>query len=149
VTVTLDTNILVYATDNRYPQKQETARDIVVSGRSIGGALGLQVFGEFYGVATGKLRQPAAAAATLANSWMRSFRLFGASAVSTRRAFAVAETGTLSFWDANLLCAAEEAGCTHLLTEDMQDGYRLGRIEVVHAFAGDDLSDRARRLLGL
>jgi hypothetical protein len=31
----------------------------------------------------------------------------------------------------------------------MQDGYRLGGIEVVHAFAGDALSDRARQLLGL
>lgn len=121
----------------------------MASARDRGGALGLQVFGEFYGVATGKLRQPAAAAATLANDWMRSFRLFGASAVSTRRALAIAEAGRLSFWDANLLAAAEDAGCTHLLTEDMQDGYRLGGIEVVHAFTGDALSDRARRLLGL
>jgi len=148
VRVTLDTNVLIYATDARNPLKQATANDIAARARVARGALGLQVCGEFYHVATGKLRQPAWVAAQLVKNWMNAFPLFAATAASTRRALIEAEAGRLSYWDANLLAAAETAGCTHLFTEDMQDGFKLGGIEVVHAFDGDMLSDRARQLLG-
>ncbi len=145
---TLDTNILAYATDARNVRKQAAAQQLVALAKENTGALGLQVCGEFYSVATAKLKQPAWIAAQIVRNWMHSFPLFAATILSTERALAEAAAGRLSFWDANLLAAAEEAGCTHLISEDMQDGFRLGRIEVVHAFAGDDLSDRARRLFG-
>ncbi len=145
---TLDTNILVYATDARNLRKQAAAQGLITSARASAGALALQVCGEFYSVATTKLKQPAWMATQIARNWMHSFPVFPATIRSTERALAEAAAGRLSFWDANLLAAAEEAGCTHLITEDMQDGFRLGRIEVVQAFVGDAVSDRASSLFG-
>ncbi len=49
--------------------------------------------------------------------------------------------------DALLLSAADAAGCTALFTEDMSDGARFGRVEIVDPFAPDGLSARAQELL--
>jgi predicted nucleic acid-binding protein len=40
----------------------------------------------------------------------------------------------ISWWDALIVAAAEVAGCEYLLTEDMQDGQRLGGVTVVDPF---------------
>ena len=40
----------------------------------------------------------------------------------------------MSFWDALVVSAASMAGCDHLLTEDLQDGMRLGRVTVANPF---------------
>jgi predicted nucleic acid-binding protein len=80
---------------------------------------------------------------------MTSFPVFSASVQSTARAFAEAASGRLSFWDANLLCSAEHAGCTHIISEDMADGLRIGRLEVVRAFDNGRPSERVRAILQL
>jgi len=146
---TLDTNILVYTADHRFPGKRAVSHRLLRLMQENAASLALQVLGEYFAIASSKLGQRGPVAAEGARGWLEAFPTFGSTSRSTGRALAEAATGRLSFWDANLLCAAEEAGCTHLLTEDMQDGYRLGGIEVVHVFNGDTLSDRARRLLGL
>lgn len=65
------------------------------------------------------------------------------------RAMVEAEEGRFSFWDALLLAAAEEAGCTVCLSEDMADGAKLGRLVVRAPFAAGGLSQASRELLGL
>ncbi len=41
----------------------------------------------------------------------------------------------LSFWDAMLWATARQGGCSAILSEDMQDGRRLGGVEFVNPFA--------------
>ncbi len=41
---------------------------------------------------------------------------------------------SLSFWDALILQAAKTAGCSQLLSEDLQDGFRLDTIVVRNPF---------------
>ena len=41
---------------------------------------------------------------------------------------------TLSFWDALVVRAAEQAGCEILYSEDLQDGRRFGKLQVVNPF---------------
>ncbi len=56
----------------------------------------------------------------------------------------------VSYWDALLIAAAAEAGCTAIVTEDMSDGELLKGVRVVHPFAsGDELPDQVRSLLGM
>ncbi len=41
------------------------------------------------------------------------------------------------FWDAMLVAAARAAGVTRLLTEDMQDGRRVGAMRLENPFKAD------------
>lgn len=145
--ITLDTNILVYSVDDRAATKQQLAQSIVAAAMSLGAPIGFQVCGEFYAATTGRLRHPPWGAAQIARNFATAFDLFAPSFSSLERALAEAATGRFSFWDANLLAAAEEAGCTHIISEDMADGARLGFIEVVAPFGPSGLSERVRSLL--
>jgi predicted nucleic acid-binding protein len=93
------------------------------------------------------LRRPPWQAAQAARNLLTSFPVISATRRSAERGLAEAASGRLSFWDANLLSAAEEGGCTFIISDDMSDGLRLGALEVVHPFAGGSLSDRARAVL--
>jgi predicted nucleic acid-binding protein len=49
-------------------------------------------------------------------------------------AVALARDHRLSFHDALIVAAAQEAGCDTLYSEDMQHGRTLGRLRVVNPF---------------
>lgn len=146
---TLDSNILVYTVDERDPEKQVAAQAMTQALRTAGGPLGLQVCGEFYRASTRRLLRAPWEAAQVARNLMIAFPLFTTTMRSMERALAEAASGRFSFWDANLLCAAEAAGCTFMISEDMKDGSRLGGVEVVGAFDDGEISERARAILGL
>lgn len=40
-----------------------------------------------------------------------------------------------SWWDCLLLASAMELGCTHFLSEDLQDGQRIGTLTIIDPFA--------------
>lgn len=147
--VTLDTNVLVYTVDDREPQRQAAAQEMTQALRSLGGPLALQVCGEFYRASTRRLLRTPWEAAQITRNLMIAFPVFATTMRAMERALAEAAAARFSFWDANLLCAAEMAGCTHLISEDMQDGSRVGGIEVVRAFDDGAVSERARKVLGL
>lgn len=149
MTPTIDTNILVYSIDGRDPGRQAVAQIVTEAVRLSSGPLALQVCGEFYRVTTKRFRQPPWLAAQAARNYMTAFPIFRATIASTERALAEAAAGRLSFWDANLVWAAEQSGCTHVISEDMADGLRVGRLEVVNPFDGDQPSGRIRELLRL
>ncbi|BBE72527.1 PIN domain-containing protein [Oharaeibacter diazotrophicus] len=146
---TIDSNILVYAIDRRDTAKADVARLVVARVRETGGLLGLQTIGETFRVATAKLKWHPAIAERYLQGLLATFPTFAQTSGTVSAALALAAAGRLSIWDANLVSAAQSAGCTHLLSEDMQDGDRFGGLEVVDPFAGRDLSPRARDLLSL
>ncbi len=41
---------------------------------------------------------------------------------------------SLSFWDALIISAAQMANCRYLLSEDMQDGLKIGQLEIISPF---------------
>ncbi|PIO98120.1 PIN domain-containing protein [Pleomorphomonas carboxyditropha] len=147
--LTVDTNVLVYSFDDREAGRQAAAREIIRALRDRNAPIGLQVIGESYRVLTGKLRLPRPDVAAALGGLARTWPVFASDVATTCRALAEAAAGHLSFWDASLVAAAEAAGCTHIFSEDMGDGFRLGRLEVVHPFSGEGLSPRARALLDL
>jgi predicted nucleic acid-binding protein len=146
---TLDTNILVYAFDNRDVSKQRVCKDILIASVTEGRPLGLQVLGEFYVATVRKSILTPARAAEEVKHFISDFDTFPPSPGAYLTAAEEAQRGTFSYWDAVLLASAHDAGCDVILSEDMADGARLGAIIARNPFGPRGLNEEARVFLGL
>ncbi len=149
MTFTVDTNVLVYAVDERDLRKQQVARDVLRALQRRGAAVALQVVGEFQNALMRRLRRSNSEAAAAAAGVVASFGSFGYVLSDVEWALDRLLFGHLGYWDALLVAAADRVGQTVLFSEDMQDGARLGRLEIVNPFGRAGVSDRARALLSL
>ena len=149
MTVTLDTNVLIYAFDERDAVKQAIAKQVLRRIAELGAPLALQVVGEFQNAAVKRLKMPAPFAAASGHQFLATFRTFPYDHLAVERATSSFATGRLSYWDGLLIAAAEQVGITSLISEDMQDGMHFGRLEIVNPFEGSALSPRARTVLNL
>jgi predicted nucleic acid-binding protein len=52
-------------------------------------------------------------------------------------ALGIEERWSLSFWDSLIVAAAQSAGCTHLVSEDLQAGQMFEDLLVVDPFVTD------------
>jgi predicted nucleic acid-binding protein len=131
----VDTNVLLYAvsTEATELEKQKTARAIL---RESDFALSVQVLQEFFVQATrnsraGRLTHEQAVG--LISSWTRVpiQELTVAIVVS---AMAAAKRWQLSYWDAAIIESARAAGCSTVLSEDLQDGQTFDGVRVFNPF---------------
>jgi len=133
--VFVDTNVFVYADDDGTPAKRDRARtvlaDLVPTGRAV---VSTQVLQEFFVVATKKLgipveraRQRIEALARLDMVLVRPELVLGA--IDLQRLH------DLSFWDALVIRCASAAGCTRLLSEDLQHGQVIDGVRIENPFA--------------
>jgi predicted nucleic acid-binding protein len=136
--VFVDTNILIYAHDADAGAKRERAaeklRQLWETG---GGRLSVQVLQEFYVNVTRKLstrvaRSTAREVVNTYSAWVRE----PITPETVLRATDVAELSQLSFWDALIVAAAEQAGAAELLSEDFNDGQVIAGIKVVNPLRG-------------
>ena len=146
---TPDTNLLVYIQDRRDPVKQVIATDIYRRLTTQDNSrIALQVMGELYTVLTRKLQQDPPTAAAAVKSLNTVFDPFGYDAADVHVAISLAADGVLSYWDGLLVSAAARKGCSVLVSEDMQDGFRFDGLEVVTPFSSNSLNPRLDELLG-
>jgi predicted nucleic acid-binding protein len=130
----VDTNILAYAYDLDSGPKQEPARALVerlfISGD---GVLSSQVLQEFASCMRRKAKRPLSLQETarLVNDLL-AWQLVINAGPSVLRALAVEDRYKISFWDALIVQAAENAGADVLYTEDLSDGQRFGTVKVVN-----------------
>jgi predicted nucleic acid-binding protein len=133
--VFFDTNVLVYAEDRGEPEKRTIALrlladhiasdDIVVSA---------QVLNEFY-VNVRRLKRPLdAAGAFNALKQLAAFPVVPVTAELVVAAAAASERYRISHWDALILETARAAGCTVVLSEDLNDGQDYEGIRVENPF---------------
>jgi len=143
----LDANVLVYAAD-RDSALHRRAVDVLLRATSRDCVLTLQALGEFFHAATRKgiISRPDAAAQV--RDLLAIFPTVAADVEALRTALDGAERGQHSFWDGLLIATAVQAGCRFLLSEDMQDGARVGRVAVLNPFLGDALPAPVEALLG-
>ncbi len=129
-----DTNVLVYTQDPLDPAKQSTARKLVQSAIGAGEfTVSTQVIQEFYAVAAKRQLLSPAQASALLQSWTEN-EVVSSTPELLMRAFSLQQSSRLSVWDALMIQAALDAGCTTLYTEDMQHGMRYGNLELVNPF---------------
>ncbi len=131
-----DTNVLVYRQDPTEPVKQSCAMVLIEDAMEQGVfTLSTQVLQEFYNTMIRRRFMPAAAAQALCEVWAEH-PVAGASAEMVLRAFGLHQRHQFSVWDALIVQAALDAGCTTLYSEDLQHGMRLGSLTIVNPFSG-------------
>lgn len=133
----LDTNVLLYAVSTAAAEraKRTIARALL---QEDDWTLSIQVLQEFFVQATRASRiQPLSAgdARALIDCWSR-FKVQPITWEVLQRALDLQGLHPLSYWDAAIVAAAEQSGCTLLLTEDLSDGCRYGGVEVRNPFRG-------------
>jgi len=127
----IDTNVLVYAFDHTAPDKRARAagllrRDFVISA---------QVLSELYVTLTRKLTPPVAPADTAAIvAELAHQDVVPVTATLVQSAIATARTAQLSYWDALIVEAAVAAGCTTLLSEDLNPGQVITGVRIENPF---------------
>ena len=143
--LSIDSNILVYAFDSEAGTRHPEAVALMTRAALANCVLTLQGLAEFFHVTIrkGKLR-PANASAAI-ERMLAVFEVHTADATTLSDAIQAVARHHLPFWDAMLWAAVQQAGCGLLLTEDFQDGRRLGAVTFVNPFdpANAELLDRA------
>jgi len=132
----VDTNVLVYARDLTEPVKQKRAEEWITGlWHSQRGRISQQVLNEYYVTVTRKLRPGLPAAAARADvRALRAWTPVSIDASLVDRAWTVEDRFRIGFRDAMIVAAAQVAGCSTLLTEDLQAGARFGDMQVVNPF---------------
>jgi predicted nucleic acid-binding protein len=133
----LDTNIFIYLFDETDDRRREIARRLIHEGIESGDAcISYQVVQETLAVLTGKLKKPATPAEArhfLAGVLVPLWRLMPSPALYAR-GLELRERYSFGFYDALIVAAAIEGGCTRLWSEDMQDGLRVDRLQICNPF---------------
>lgn len=133
----LDTNILVYAVDHRAGDRHERAGEIFEQASWRNCVLPVQVLAEFFQVTTRKKLLEPERARSFILSWVNTFHLAWADSTTLIDAIDAVGEHRLSFWDAMIWAVARRAGCSAMLSEDMQDGRSLGGVAFINPFAED------------
>jgi predicted nucleic acid-binding protein len=132
----LDTNILLYAISAAETDRPKALRSREILLRD-DLALSVQVLQEFYVQATRPTRpQPYSHedAAALIQQWLR-FRVVELTIPVMQAALRIKDRYQTSYWDAAILAAAASAGCTELLSEDLNPGQTYDAVRVTNPFA--------------
>jgi len=130
----VDANVFIYVRDARDVRKQARAAEWLGDlWHHRLGRTSIQAIAEAYSVATRKLGLPAD------NAWHYLERYFSwnpypVDEVLLRRAREIEQRYRLSWWDSMIVAAAQLQDCVLLLTEDLQDGAKLGSVTVRNPF---------------
>jgi len=130
-----DTNVLVYRQDPSDNRRQQIAKDLIEAAILQGTfVISTQVLQEFYNTMLRRKFMAAAAAQSLCELWAEH-DVVNATPSLLFQAFALQQRYQTSLWDALIVQAALDGGCTTLYSEDLQHGMRFGTLEVVNPFA--------------
>ncbi|MFZ0143657.1 MAG: PIN domain-containing protein [Candidatus Sulfotelmatobacter sp.] len=129
-----DTNILIYADDKASPAKQRRALDLVAEHRRARtGVVSLQVLQEYFVTVTRKLRVDASVARRKVEL-LAEFDVATPEVADILAAIDLHRLHGFPFWDALVVRAAKQAGCSVLLSEDMQDAREIDGLQIVNPF---------------
>jgi predicted nucleic acid-binding protein len=129
-----DTNVLVYADDKAAPAKQRRALALVAEHRRAGtGVVSLQVLQEYFVTVTRKLHvDPRIARRKV--ELLAEFDVASPEVADILAAIDLHRLHGFSFWDALVLRAAKQAGCTVLFSEDLQEARQIDGLQIVNPF---------------
>jgi predicted nucleic acid-binding protein len=134
-------NILVYAYDNDDPEKQDKAQKLLTVGiEQENLVLSVQVLGEFFNAATRNIPQPLTAdeVGEIINT-LSVLPIQEVDLAMVNRAVDTHKKYQISYRDSLIVSAAERAGCTEIITEDLSDGQSYHDIRVRNPFKNDEI----------
>jgi predicted nucleic acid-binding protein len=141
VAALVDTNLLVYRFDSRFPKKQERASEVLRRGVADDSArLPHQAVIEFVAVMTRPIPKqgpllPLADALREAEELLAQFTVLYPNEALVRTALRGMSAYQLSWYDAHLWAYAEHYGLEELWSEDFQHDRLYGSVRVVNPFA--------------
>lgn len=90
--------------------------------------------------------QPLGDASRMVRAWLKNFPLMLSPATIVEDSLVLLESYPLQLWDAHMLALCAGNGCDVLLSEDMTDGERYGRVLVLNPFNPSNTSKLASLL---
>ena len=145
-TVFIDTNVLLYCVDERDIDKRDRAREwIAACWQRRCGRLSTQVLNEYcYNVKKKFSRQLSQDGARTQVRRYQNWRPWAIDQPTVEVAWAVEDRYRLSYWDALMVAAAQQQGCTLMLTEDLQHDQRIDSVRILNPFlVGPEMLDAA------
>jgi predicted nucleic acid-binding protein len=133
--VFFDSNVLLYIHDRSNSAKVEmAARWLAHISLYESAVTNLQVLNEVTNVLFKRRKDLSIDAVFLI---VDDFAYLGASPLTWREvltARAIRTSTSYSWWDCILLASALDLGCSHFLSEDLQDGQRIGELTIINPF---------------
>lgn len=133
----LDANILVYAQDAGSTHKRKKSRKTISELTASGdGVISTQVLQEFYVTVTRKLGVDPLAAKGI----LKTFSVFEIVQVSPELIYEAIDCSILnkvSFWDALIVTAASAAGCSTVLSEDLNNGQTILGVRIENPYSNN------------
>ena len=126
----LDTNVLVYLLSST-PAKAARARVLLADANVVS----VQVLNEFALVARRKHAMDWNDLEATLEEFRTYLRVESLTPATQARAMQIARRYQLRIYDANILAAAEQAGCPVVYSENMQDGQVIGGLTIRNPFA--------------
>jgi predicted nucleic acid-binding protein len=142
VAALVDTNVLVYRFDPRYPEKQRAATELLRAGiANTSLVLAHQAIVEFVAAVTRPLgtSEPLldpADARREAEEMLSQFEVLYPDENMLRIALRGAAAYQLAWFDAHMWAYAERFGLDEMLSEDFEDGRLYGTVQVTNPFRG-------------
>jgi predicted nucleic acid-binding protein len=133
----VDTNVLVYAASNA--AADQVRRDLALELLDrVDLALSAQVLAEFYSVATSKARLNMTHDDAVV--LLQSLARLPVCPITRELVIEAAELGQrykISYWDAAIIAAAKQMGCTSIYSEDLNSGQMYDGVTVINPFASE------------
>lgn len=136
LTVFVDTNVLIYAVSGLPADAAKTARARQLL-KQEAVSLSYQVLQEFYASAIHPRKLGLTRAET--EVWcarLLNYQVASLGAETFVRALELIRRYQISNWDAGILAAARQLGCTTLYTEDLNHGQDYDGVRVINPFLG-------------
>lgn len=126
----IDTNILVYSMDRHAPEKRENCRSLLKKVvREFTGVISTQVMQEFYVAGTQKLKAYPLTVKDILHA-MQRFEVVIITPEIIKEAIDCSIIARISFWDALIVTAAENARCEKLWSEDLNNGQIIRGVRI-------------------
>jgi predicted nucleic acid-binding protein len=135
ISVFADTNVAFYSRDEAADAKVTAAGQWLMHAGNQGAlCVNLQVLNELASVLFRKRRHLSSEQVYDA---IDKLAVFGTESISVETVLSARNIRTAtsySWWDCLLLASALELGCSHFLSEDLQDGHQIGGLTIINPF---------------
>ena len=132
----IDTNVLIYAEACDEPVKQRAALALLKQlFEGAWGVLSTQVLQEYCSVALKKLQLPASHIRAQLDFY-EQFEVIQVTPAIIHAGLDLQQTRSVGFYDAIIVASAQVAGCSVLLSEDLNAGEAMASVRIINPFAG-------------
>ncbi len=125
----VDTNVLLYLVENDEAKATRASKLV-----DLGAVISVQVLNEFINSSRKKFKLPWDEIKDVLDPIKSACQIEPLTALTHGLAASISELVGIAIYDANIVAAAELAGCDVLYTEDLNDGQRIGRVTIRNPF---------------